>query len=368
MKYYFANKRKTLAIMFIIVISVFCVYLVSTLVQSIFQTAEESNINALSQFSIVATTGNDLGIEEKTWDKLVQDETIGSVYSAYVESTYINNIFGQTTALMIFMSNNDLKLLFNKCNLTITEGRMPKADEYEIIIHQDMLKNRGLRLNEQFEANSGSYKIVGTYSGRGISAFGSKNHSVNQFAELGIDTSKIRFAGVIFPKSNIVQMNSMLDNINDPKIDISTATDVKRQFDEQTTSINLIMSIIIVIVIASISAAIGVVLSTVYSNRIDEFGILNAIGYNKKHIVRSVLAEVTMLISFSWIIGVIISIGMLSYVNNKIFAPMGQSMKIVSSISFLYTLLSIITIIVISVTPIVLKLARQDLIAVIERR
>lgn len=368
MKYFLSNKRRCIAIMLIIIISIFAIYLVSTLVESIFRTAEESNINALSKFSIVNTTGNELGISEADWKEINSNPAISNVYNAYVETTYINNIFGETTALMLYVSEEDLQSLFNYCGYVLEHGKMPSKNAYEIIVHEDMLKNRGLKLEDEFEANSGTYKIVGTYKGEGISAFGIKNHSVDQLADIGADIDNIHFAGIILPKDNISSMNSYLDNLNKDKIDISSASIIKEKFDEQTKSINMIMTLIILVVVVSISAAIGVVLSTLYSNRIDEFGIMNAIGYSKKRIIGKVSKEVICLIFLAWIFGIVVSILVLNIVNQNIFVPMGQSMNIFNNNSFLYTIFSLFAILIISLFPTIIKLTKSDLISVIEGR
>lgn len=368
MKYFLSNKKRCIAIVIIIVISVFAIYLVSTLVESIFRTAEDSNIKALSKFSIINTKGNELGISESDWNEVESNETVDSIYDAYIETTYINNIFGQTTALMLYVSEKDLYSLFDYCDYTLASGTMPSANEYEIVVHDNMLKNRDLQLGDILEVSSGTYKIVGTYRGEGMSAFGIKNHSIEQLSEIGADVDNIHFAGILLPKGELSSMNSFLGSLNNNKIDVSSVSIVKDKFDEQTESINMIMSLIIIIVVISISAAIGVVLSTLYSNRIDEFGIMNAIGYSKKRIIGKVIKEVVCLILLAWILGIIISLMLLNIVNQTIFVPMGQSMNLLNSNSLLYTIFSLLAILVISISPSIIKLAKSDLISVIERR
>ena len=62
----------------------------------------------------------------------------------------INNIFGTTSGYAAFMEEADIKEIFNDYSLTVTEGRLPQENSYELIMHEDMLKNKGLSVGDTF--------------------------------------------------------------------------------------------------------------------------------------------------------------------------------------------------------------------------
>lgn len=369
MKYFLANKLKSISIIIIVILSIFTVYLITALVQAVFKTGEDSLINALSEFSIITTKGNNIGIDEKTWNYILSQDSVEQIYNAYCEETSISNIFGTTSSFVIFLSENDLNKMFSKSNFKLITGKMPSPLNYEIIMHETILKNKKLAIGDNLELSSGTYKIVGSYSGNSMLTLGIKNHKIEQYIELGSNIENVHFAGIVIPKNSLEDMNFMIDEIDNSDFDSWTASDLKRQFKEQSKSFSVILSIIVFVVISSISSAIGVVLNTLYNGRIDEFGILNAIGYNKKRIIsKYILKEISLLIVFSWICGMIFSGIVLKIIDYKIFKPMGQTMPIFNIQSLLYTVVSLVVILIIAVVPIVVKLSKTDLISVIERR
>ena len=369
MKYFLSNKGKTTAVVLVIMLAVFCVYFISSLIESVFQVGLDANIGSLSRFSLVTPSSDEFDISSDSWETIESCKSVDTVYDCIVETTYINNIFGQSSAFMVYLNDKNLKEIFEKCGFKIEKGRMPNNNEFEVIVHENMLKNKKLDVGDTFSISSGNYKIVGSYSGDSMLAFGVKSHSISQYEDLGADVSKIHFAGLIYPNENISDMNQNLDKIDSSEFDIQSTLSVQRDFNNQTKNINLIMTIIVFVVALCISAAISLVINTLYMNRIDEFGILNAIGYSKKRIiVKKIIIEVFSLVSLSWIFGLVVSFALLQCVNINIFEPMGQAIPLFSLNSLRYTILSLLIIVIVSIVPICNKLSKADLVAVIEKR
>ena len=173
---------------------------------------------------------------------------------------------------------------------------------------------------------------------------------------------------MVRPQGALEEMNQVLDHVDSESISFQTRSDIQRQYDEQIQGINLLMAFVILIVAVSISIAIGAVLSTVYQSRMDEYGILFAIGYRKRMIFASISKEILLLLLISWILGIGASVLALGGVNQAIFSKMGQSIALLNANSFLYTGLAIAAMFVITLLPIIRKFAKTDLITIIERR
>lgn len=269
------------------------------------------------------------------------------------------------------MNETDLNEIFDKCHLKIANGKMPSPNKYEVIVHENVLKNKKLKIGDTLSLSSGDYKISGSFSGGCMISLGIKNRTIEQYKKLGAKTSSIHYGGIVFPKNSTKSMNNFIDNLvkNNKKITAVTMSLEMKDFKNQTKNINLIMSIIVVVVILSISASLSVVISSLYSNRIDEFGILNAIGYSKTKIIfQNIVFEIAMMVIVSWFLGIAISFGVLYIINYKVFKPIGQSINLFDIQSIKYTILSLIIILIISIIPVAMKLFKTDLISVIERR
>ena len=74
------------------------------------------------------------------------------------------------------------------------------------------------------------------------------------------------------------------------------------------------------------------------------------------------------LVYISWILGLILSYGVLSLVAKSVFEPMGQMLSIVSIQSLLYTIIVMAVFVVVTILVTILKFAKKDLIAIIEMR
>lgn len=374
-KYYLSNKRRGISLIFVMALTVFSIYFVTSLVQSIFSTVEYSNIACLNDFSFVYPVGGSSFLQNETVEKIKNDDSVENAYPILLEYTVINNIFGTTSGYVAFMEEADIREIFDDFSLTVTEGRLPEENSYELIMHEDMLKNKGLSVGDTFgsavdegEQIDGKYMITGAFSGDSYMAFGTKSYRQKELEELGLDFQNTTFGLLVTPKTDLDTMNTMLDAMSHDETAAMTLSYAKKTLQENISSIKFLMFVIVIVIAVSISAAVCIVLETTYNDRMEEFGILYAIGYKKSWLFRNIIAEIVVLVFISWILGLILSYGVLSLVAKSVFEPMGQMLSIVSIQSLLYTIIVMVVFVVVTILVTILKFAKKDLIAIIEMR
>lgn len=374
-KYYLSNKRRGISLIFVMALTVFSIYFVTSLVQSIFSTVEYSNIACLNDFSFVYPVGGSSFLQNETVEKIKNDDSVENAYPILLEYTVINNIFGTTSGYVAFMDEADIGEIFDDFSLTVTEGRLPEENSYELIMHEDMLKNKGLSVGDTFgsavdegEQIDGKYMITGAFSGDSYMAFGTKSYRQKELEELGLDFQNTTFGLLVTPKTDLDTMNNMLDTMGHDETAAMTLSYAKETLQENISSIKFLMFVIVIVIAVSISAAVCIVLETIYNDRMEEFGILYAIGYKKSWLFRNIIAEIVVLVFISWILGLILSYGVLSLVAKSVFEPMGQMLSIVSIQSLLYTIIVMAVFVVVTILVTILKFAKKDLIAIIEMR
>lgn len=374
-KYYLSNKRRGISLIFVMALTVFSIYFVTSLVQSIFSTVEYSNIACLNDFSFVYPVGGSSFLQNETVEKIKNDDSVGNAYPILLEYTVINNIFGTTSGYVAFMDEADIGEIFDDFSLTVTEGRLPEENSYELIMHEDMLKNKGLSVGDTFgsavdegEQIDGKYMITGAFSGDSYMAFGTKSYRQKELEELGLDFQNTTFGLLVTPKTDLDTMNNMLDTMGHDETAAMTLSYAKETLQENISSIKFLMFVIVIVIAVSISAAVCIVLETIYNDRMEEFGILYAIGYKKSWLFRNIIAEIVVLVFISWILGLILSYGVLSLVAKSVFEPMGQMLSIVSIQSLLYTIIVMAVFVVVTILVTILKFAKKDLIVIIEMR
>ena len=374
-KYYLSNKRRGISLIFVMALTVFSIYFVTSLVQSIFSTVEYSNIACLNDFSFVYPVGGSSFLQNETVEKIKNDDSVENAYPVLLEYTVINNIFGTTSGYVAFMDEADIREIFDDFSLTVTEGRLPKENSYELIMHEDMLKNKGLSVGDTFgsavdegEQIDGKYMITGAFSGDSYMAFGTKSYRQKELEELGLDFKNTTFGLLVTPKADLDAMNIMLDTMSHDEAAAMTLSYAQKTLKDNVSSIKFLMAVIVIVIAVSISAAVCIVLETTYNDRMEEFGILYAIGYKKSWLFRNIIAEIVVLVFISWILGLILSYGVLSLVAKSVFEPMGQMLSIVSIQSLLYTIIVTAVFVVVTILVTILKFAKKDLIAIIEMR
>lgn len=374
-KYYLSNKRRGISLIFVMALTVFSIYFVTSLVQSIFSTVEYSNIACLNDFSFVYPVGGSSFLSDETVEKIQKDDSVKKAYPILLEYTVINNIFGTTSGYVAFMDEADIGEIFDDYSLTVTEGRLPQENSYELIMHEDMLKNKGLSVGDTFgsavddgEPIEGTYTITGAFSGNSYMAFGTKSYKQKELEELGLDFKNTTFGLLVTPKTDLDAMNTMLDTMSHDEAAAMTLSYAQKTLKDNVSSIKFLMGVIVIVIAVSISAAVCIVLETTYNDRMEEFGILYAIGYKKSWLFRNIIAEIVVLVFISWILGLILSYGVLSLVAKSVFEPMGQILSIFSIQSLLYTIIVMAVFVVVTILVTILKFAKKDLIAIIEMR
>ena len=86
-KYYLSNKRRGISLIFVMALTVFSIYFVTSLVQSIFSTVEYSNIACLNDFSFVYPVGGSSFLQNETVEKIKNDDSVGNAYPILLEYT-----------------------------------------------------------------------------------------------------------------------------------------------------------------------------------------------------------------------------------------------------------------------------------------
>ena len=197
----------------------------------------------------------------------------------------INNIFGTTSGYAAFMEEADIKEIFNDYSLTVTEGRLPQKNSYELIMHEDTLKNKGLSVGDTFgsavddgEPIEGTYTITGAFSGNSYMAFGTKSYKQKELEELGLDFQNTTFGLLVTPKADLDTMNTMLDTMSHDETAAMTLSYAEKTLKENISSIKFLMFVIVIVIAVSISAAVCIVLETIYNDRMEEFGILSSVS------------------------------------------------------------------------------------------
>ena len=376
-KYFKENKKKAFVVVITLFFAVFCISFITTIINSIFESAKKSNVAPLSRFTFVEPARGQTFLKIEAIQEVESLSTVEKLYKVHTNNTSITTVFGNTSAPIVFSNNEeDLNELFERCNLHLVDGRMPKVDTYEVIMHSSMLKNKKLKVGDKFgdeidssEWVTGTYTIVGEFDGESIIGLGTKNFYLQSLEDQGLDTTKNTMCALAFPKNNDIDaMNDELSSLDKKSVFITSKDSVIKQLDEQLASINSILSIIIFVITFGMAICVGTLIYNFYTSRNSEFGILYAIGYSKKNVKGLIYKELLIISVVGWAFGYLFSYLCFLVVNLWLFAPLGQQIVFFTWSGLIYTFVVPLFVFICSSFPILRSLTKKDLVSIIERR
>lgn len=152
------------------------------------------------------------------------------------------------------------------------------------------------------------------------------------------------------------------------KVQLLSFQNLVKELRDSLSSMYLIMAVVNGTVIFVISLMSGMLSNIYFTQRIAEFGVLSAIGYQRRQLIGRIVAETVLLTIIGWVIGAIVTFVSLSYLKTGVFEPRGLIIDPRDLFAYKYTIPIPICITVFAVTTIALRLARLDPVTIIERR
>jgi putative ABC transport system permease protein/lipoprotein-releasing system permease protein len=121
-----------------------------------------------------------------------------------------------------------------------------------------------------------------------------------------------------------------------------------------------------------VAAVAAIALATLnhifFTQRKEEFGILNAIGRGRRWLVLRTMKETGSLVGVAWVIGAVVcGVGLLA-AQNLVYGPRSLTMDIFNPTPWLLTMSLPLTVVLISTGTVAWVLSRLDPVSIVERR
>lgn len=375
LKFFAENKRKGLMTFVVLILSVCAISLITVLINSIYETCNNTILSPLKSFSVVYPQSGEYYLNDQAITKLKADDNIDRLLPADFGNTSINlAIGGNTSVPVVFMAKSDNKFLLDRLGDKISKGRMPEDNTNEIAVQWQVMANKGWKLGQTVGSSqdsdewlSGSHKIVGVIDGPNIAIVGTRSNRQEQYKKNGLSLTKPIGYTVVPKEGKLSQMNKTLDSIK-KKASIETYDIDKKMLDKAIGGLQSTMTAIIIIVVMILSISVAALTYLIYLQRSEEFGILTAMGYRRAFIRRLIIKEVMSLDLISWAVGMVAAYFVVMLLNKFVYNPSGNIINFLSPNVFYYTLIIPLMVGFFSILPIVVKLHRWDAITIIERR
>lgn len=376
--FYRNNKRKVLPVTGIIALAIVGIASSGVLTGSLYQD-QEREIAFFDHYALVFSSLR-MGLSEAVLERVEAHPAVAETVRMEYRQTYRQGLFSREGTSIFFVSENDRRPFADRLGWNLAEGRWPESGTNEIAMTQDFLRNRGLAVGDligqafgEDEQLAGEWLVVGALGGSIIGGVGNLGYLQEHFLDLpgqteGLEIQPGLLAVVAIPGGE-AELEALLDSLPRDEVSVVYRSKMQRNFKRFTANIDTIIWFLNATSIAVMALALGLLNVIFFMQRGNEFGLLAAIGYTKRNLMRRVFLETTVTVIAGWVFGILLSIGIYSTLNAVIFVPRGlEPLSVLTVRVLVFTLPVPAMVILFGVATVMWQLYRMDPVAIIERR
>lgn len=377
--YFQRNPGKTVPMVFVIVLSVFLIASIATMVNSIDLTIR--TIYAYTRhFTYAIPQRVSLRVPDDQVAVIREDPRVDRVMEGSIFFTNIKTVMGRFPFVVLGVSDENRAYLMERIGTSLVEGRMPAEGMPEAVLSQPIVENKKIKIGDVIAGPtdeggiSGSpipVRCVGILKGPVWIAFTSKSFADATF----ITTPKT----TIFTTKNPADLFAVNDDLmptgrkgegklTPSKVNLLSYQNLVEELRDSLSSMYLIMTVVNLTVIFVISLMSGMLSNIYFTQRIAEFAVLAAIGYQRSKLFGRIFAETMLLTALGWVLGAVVTLVFLSYFKTAVFQPRGLFIDPADPFGYKFTLPIPFAITAFAVGTIAFRLARLDPVTIIERR
>jgi ABC-type antimicrobial peptide transport system permease subunit len=287
---------------------------------------------------------------------------------------------GRFPFVVLGVTPENREYLMGRIGTKLIEGRMPAEGMPEAVLSEPIANNKHIKVGDIIAGPtdeggiSGSpvpVRCVGILKGPVWIAFSTKSFCDQTF----LTTPRTTLFTTKRP-DDLFAVNTELmpvkdkthGKLNPAKVNLLSYQNLVAELRDSLSSMYLIMAVVNGTVIFVIALMSGMLSNIYFSQRIAEFAVLAAIGYQRARLVRRVVVETLLLNLAGWALGALVTVVFLTYFKTAVFEPRGLIIDPRDLYAYKWTLPIPFTITIFAVTTIAARLMRFDPVTIIERR
>lgn len=285
---------------------------------------------------------------------------------------------GGTDVNIYGVSEADLPVLLESYGLHVQEGRLPRPRSNEMVLSAAIAANRDLRVGDVIggETDDGDEFVVDDLPTEMVVAgtlspdrpwIGFASYEYLHSHEL---TSSRSPRMLIVPRQGQKEaLDSWLEgSVASTQAQVTTHAMMEREYREMMTATVLTFAALEYMIAAVAAIALATLNHIFFTQRREEFGILNALGRSRHWLVLRTMKETGSMAGIAWVVGAVLcGIGLLG-VQSLVYGPRGLTVDFFSLSPWLLTLPLPLSVVAASAGVVAWMLHRLDPVSVIERR
>jgi hypothetical protein len=310
-------------------------------------------------------------------DKLVADSA-GIPGTAFVKldaysNLDINMLAGNAQFDLYGLDQPGMGQLLSLYGDRLVSGRLPKADVNEIAISEEIARSRHVWLGgkvgnavDELDRLPDTFTVVGIIRGPTRLGVIPLEYMTEHYL------FERRYQGlVIVPQPGHEQAvhDQVQRLIGDSAFRMFDWPYIKGKIDSLIANLDTINRFLILLVTIVLALVVGLLNNLFFRQRMNEFGLLAAVGYSRWGLIMRVAWESLGVTLAAWIVGVGLGVAVLSWFNTIFMLPHGLLMNIFDwNVLALHTLPIPLMVFIFGMGTVAWQLLRLDPISIIERR
>lgn len=283
----------------------------------------------------------------------------------------VNSIVGPWPFVMYGLHATDIAYLTNKIGFKKLNGRLPLPGKPEAVISQSVARNLSLGIGDVLlkpddDKNYSPFevKIVGVLEGDEWFAFTSYDYlAQNHYPPIDV---------LILSCKTLKEQRTLDEwtekSLQGEKAMTFTYPQLEKDTEATFTTLFKILNFVIGLLVIVITIMMGMLINIYLSQRVAEFGLLQAIGFTRRSLVKRAIVEAVLVVVVGWVLGILATMGLLGIVRTALMSPRGFYIDPLDSMAYSYTIPVPIAIVLVAALTVFIRFKRFDPITVIERR
>jgi ABC-type lipoprotein release transport system permease subunit len=336
--------------------------------------------NYLTRFSLV-TPAIGQALEPAV---VSQIQTHPDVERAFpVTQLYVNapSLFGDESFYLLGVSEADVQVLMDVCDLRLREGRLLRPRTNEIVLSTEIANALGLRVGDRISHSIDERRYRGIPTE--LVLVGILESSSLTDSEPGIRAGFASYEYIISHELYISQSSGLIvvaqqgrkaivDDFLETKV-FSTSTEVATYgrlvelFEPARQMLYFVFTVVDCLVAVVVALVVATINRIALTQRLAELGLLHALGHKKNWIGRRLTLETAVVAGIGWLIGLTFSWLILLWVRVNLYEPRGMELNLANFVPIWFTAPIPLVVIGSAALSMVRIFARLDAVAIVEQ-
>ncbi len=369
--YFLRNRARVFSQWLIIVLAVLEVSTVGLLTGSLASGIWLNLVAPLQYFTEVVASG--ISIPQGIAQRIAAQPDTAAMLPILANQMRINTLTGPSGANVFSLAAADQPWFLKEIHEYLVAGRLPDPGQNEIAVPELVMRSRGLHIGDvvgqKVDPNGwlpGKWQIVGVLGGKlevGITTY-SAMLQTTALADVPGTTEYAVFAR----PGRAAALDNILSTLPLAEVRVYTYGAEESAFQQDVRSLHLLVWCINIVTIAVLAIATGLLNHLQYLQRMEEFGVLAALGYGVARLVRRAMMEVAALTTLSWITGLALSAIGAAALQRWLFGPRGVVLPTLDARDLMYTVPIPVLMAGFTLLTVIRRLHGLDPVSVVERR